>query len=155
LTFVYRIVRRPYAKKPLDGEGAYRFGGRWSSPGTRIVYTSEHSSLAMLEYFVHIDPDDPPKDLMLITISIPATVQHETHDRAELPKNWRRSPAPSSVAAVGDDFIRQERTAVLVVPSAVAPMESNWLINPIHPASKRITIKSADRFVYDPRLMRF
>src|ERR1019366_10021914 len=39
---VYRIVREPYSKSPLDGEGSYRFGGRWSSPGTRLAYTAEH-----------------------------------------------------------------------------------------------------------------
>src|SRR5258706_4412709 len=40
LTRVFRILRRPYSKKPLDGEGAYRFGGRWSRPGVWIAYTA-------------------------------------------------------------------------------------------------------------------
>lgn len=35
-------LRRPYASNPLNGEGAYRFGGPWSSPGTRLAYTSEY-----------------------------------------------------------------------------------------------------------------
>src|SRR5512136_2940813 len=71
LTRVYRILRKPYAKKPRDGEGAYRFGGRWSSPGTRLAYTAEHLSLAMIEYSVHLDPDDAPKDLVLAIAQIP------------------------------------------------------------------------------------
>jgi len=58
LTRVYRIVRKLYAKKPVDGEGAFRFGGRWSSPGTRLAYTSQHLSLAMIEYYIHVDPGD-------------------------------------------------------------------------------------------------
>ena len=49
LTRVYRILRKPYSKKPLDGEGAYQFGGRWSSPGTRLAYAAEYLSLAMIE----------------------------------------------------------------------------------------------------------
>ncbi len=68
---MYRILRRAYAQKPLDGEGSYRFGGRWSSPGTRLAYAAERLSLAMIEYFVHIDPDDPPRDLVLVTAEIP------------------------------------------------------------------------------------
>ena len=65
LKLVYRVLRRAYARIPFDGEGAYRYGGRWSSPGVRLSYTSEHQSLAMLEYFVHLDKDDPPTDLVL------------------------------------------------------------------------------------------
>jgi len=55
----------------FDGEGAYRYGGRWSSPGTRLSYTSEHQSLAMLEYFIHLDVDDPPGDLVLAVAEVP------------------------------------------------------------------------------------
>ena len=65
MKLVYRVLRKAYARNPFDGEGAYRYGGRWSSPGVRLSYTSEHQSLAMLEYFVHLDKDDPPTDLVL------------------------------------------------------------------------------------------
>src|SRR2546427_12490373 len=65
LTRVYRILRKRYAKTPFDGEGAYRYGGRWASPGIRLAYASEHLSLAMIEYFVHLDRDDPPPDLLI------------------------------------------------------------------------------------------
>jgi RES domain-containing protein len=68
---VYRILRKAFARSPLDGEGAYLYGGRWSSPGTRLVYTSEHQSLAMLEYFVHVDADNAPPDLVLVTAHVP------------------------------------------------------------------------------------
>lgn len=46
-----RILRKAYAKNALHGgEGAYRFGGRWSTVGTRLAYAAEHASLAMIEY---------------------------------------------------------------------------------------------------------
>jgi hypothetical protein len=35
----------------------------------RFSYTSERQSLAMLEYFVHLDKDDPPADLILAIAS--------------------------------------------------------------------------------------
>ena len=71
MTRVYRIVRKPYSQTPLDGEGTFRYGGRWSSVGTRLAYTSEHLSLAMIEYFVHLDRDDSPKDLVTVIAEIP------------------------------------------------------------------------------------
>ena len=70
----YRVLRKAYAHAPFDGEGAYRYGGRWSSPGTRLSYASEHQSLAMLEYFVHLDQDDPPSDLVLAAADVPKDV---------------------------------------------------------------------------------
>jgi RES domain-containing protein len=49
---VYRVCRRIHAA--LDGEDAFRAGGRWNSPGKRMVYTAESVALAVLENLVHI-----------------------------------------------------------------------------------------------------
>jgi RES domain-containing protein len=151
LTRVYRILRKLYAKKPLDGEGAYRFGGRWSSPGVRLAYTSEHLSLAMIEYFVHIDSEDIPKDLVVVTAEIPETVTRAAIAPKRLPANWRGNPAPPDLARFGDEFAHGSRAAILIVPSALAPAESNWLINPRHPDSSKIRLRTTERFKYDAR----
>ena len=151
MTKVYRILRRIYAKKPLDGEGSFRFGGRWSSPGTRVAYLAEHLSLAMIEYFVHIDPESLPKDLVLVTAQVPDTISRSSISPKRLPANWRSNPAPPSLANIGDTFVREARTAILMVPSALAPAESNWLINPAHPHAAKITVQAAQKFRYDPR----
>lgn len=151
MTRVYRILRKPYAKKPLDGEGAYLFGGRWSSPGTRLAYTAAHQSLAMLEYFIHIDQTDPPKDLVVVTAEIPDNVSRTTLSPKRLPSNWRRSPAPPETATIGDRFARDARTAILIVPSALVPAEANWLINPRHAEFSRIRLSSVEPFEYDAR----
>ena len=151
MTRVYRILRKPCAKKPLDGEGAYRFGGRWSSAGTRLAYTAEHLSLAMIEYFIHIDPDDPPKDLVAVTADVPDSVSRTSISPKQLPANWRQSPSPPELAEIGDRFVRDGRVAVLIVPSALAPAESNWLINPQHGEFSRLRLRSVEAFEYDPR----
>ena len=151
MTRVYRILRKPYAKRPLDGEGAYRFGGRWSSLGVRVAYVAEHLSLAMLEYFVHVDPDHPPKDLVIVEAEIPDNVPRLSVGPKQLPPNWRQVPPPSALAAIGDEFIRVERAAVLIVPSVLAPAESNWLVNPRHPAFGRIRVHPPRDFEYDSR----
>lgn len=148
---VYRIARQAYAKTPLDGEGAYLFGGRWSSPGTRLVYTAEHLSLAMVEHFVHIEASDAPKDLVTVAIDIPDRVSRVVLKPKDLPANWRQVPAPPELARFGDSFAAERKSAVLVLPSALAPSESNWLINPLHPESAAIKVHSTEPFRYDAR----
>ena len=129
MTRVYRILRRPYARAAFDGEGAYRYGRRWSSPGTRVSYASEHESLAMLEYFVHVDADDPPPDLLLAATDLPDDLRRERIEMSKLPAHWRDTPAPSELTRHGDEFVRRAQCGVLLVPSALAPSENNWLLN--------------------------
>jgi len=154
LTLVFRVLRAAYARNPFDGEGAYRYGGRWSSPGTRLAYTSEHQSLAMLEYFVHLDPEDSPDDLVLATADIPDTLSRERVEAAELPANWRETPAPPELAQIGDEFVRRAENCLLLIPSALAAQENNWLINPQHPEFSQITMNPPEPLRYDPRMFR-
>jgi RES domain-containing protein len=152
LSRVYRVLRRSYARNPFDGEGAYRYGGRWSSPGIRLSYASEHQSLAMLEYFVHLDKDDPPGDLVLAVAEIPDDLQRKRVAVAELPLNWRDAAAPPELAGFGDRFAQKAEHCLLLVPSALAPAENNCLINPAHPDYKRISAFELEPLSYDPRM---
>ncbi len=148
---VYRIVRQPYSNTPLDGEGSYRFGGRWSSPGTRVAYAAGHLSLAMIEYFVHIEVSDPPKDLVVVAADIPDDVSRVVLTAQALPSNWRQVPAPPGLALIGDSFAAERKSAILVLPSALVPSESNWLVNPLHPEFAEIQVHPAEPFHYDSR----
>lgn len=149
---VYRVLRKAYARSPLDGEGAYRYGGRWSSPGTRLAYTSEHQSLAMLEYFVHLDAADAPHDLVLVTAEIPDDLPSQRIAVDKLPSNWRRSPAPDELARIGDEFVLKSALCVLIVPSALAPNENNWLLNPQHASFEGVVVSRIEPLIYDERM---
>lgn len=149
---VYRVLRKAYARAPFDGEGAYLYGGRWSSPGTRLAYTSEHQSLAMLEYFVHLSADEAPPDLVLVTAEIPDDLPKERVATDELPKDWRRSPAPAELARFGDEFVLRAERCVLIVPSALAPGENNLLLNPQHASFHRVIVSGTEPLNYDPRM---
>jgi RES domain-containing protein len=149
---VYRVLRKAYARSPLDGEGAYRYGGRWSSAGTRLCYTSEHQSLAMLEYFVHLDSDNAPADLVLVTAEVPHDLPTERILADKLPSQWRRSPAPPELARIGDEFVQKADHLILIVPSALAPNENNWLLNPQHAGFKRVVLATVEPLNYDPRM---
>lgn len=149
---IYRVLRKRYARAPFDGEGAYRFGGRWSSPGVRLSYASEHQSLAMLEYFVHLDTDDPPDDLVLAVAEVPDDLARERLTTLQLPAIWRAPAAPPELARFGDEFAERGEKCVLLVPSVLAPAENNYLINPAHPDFTRIAVQSSESLDYDPRM---
>ena len=148
------MLRAAYARAPFDGEGAYLYGGRWSSAGTRLAYASEHQSLAMLEYFVHLDPEDSPDDLMLATADIPENLSRWQLETRALPANWRETPAPPELANIGDEFVRKAENCVLLVPSALAMPENNWLINPQHREFNQITQNPPEPLRYDQRMFR-
>lgn len=152
ITRIYRVLRKPYAQNPFDGEGAYRFGGRWSSSGTCLSYASEHQSLAMLEYFIHLDKDNPPDDLVLAIAALPEALPKKILPIEALPTNWRDAIAPPELARFGDEFAAQAEHCALFVPSALAPSEHNCLINPAHVDFKKITIRPLEALNYDPRM---
>lgn len=146
------MLRKAYARTPFDGEGAYRYGGRWSSPGTRLSYASEHQSLAMLEYFVHLDKDDPPGDLVLAVAEVRDDLTREIVEASNLPANWREAAAPPELARLGDEFAQRAERCLLLVPSVLAPNENNCLINPAHPDYKKIVVREVELLSYDPRM---
>jgi len=149
LKLVYRVLRRAYTRNPFDGEGAYRYGGRWSSPGVRLSYSSEHQSLAMLEYFVHLDKDDPPTDLVLAVAEVPEDVPKESVQMNDLPANWRAGSAPPELTRFGDEFVSAGTSCV---PSVLAPHENNCLINPAHPEFGRIVVRELEPLNFDERM---
>ena len=148
---VWRLCRRAHAK--FDGEGARRYGGRWNLRGTAVVYVSATASLAALEYFVNLDLDEAPPDLVLVPADVPETVAVDEIAIDDLPRGWRRVPAPEALARLGTDWARAGRTVVLSVPSAVVPVERNYLLNPAHRDFAAIVVRHADRFVLDPRML--
>lgn len=146
------MLRKPYARNPFDGEGSYQYGGRWSSPGTRLSYASEHQSLAMLEYFVHLEASDSPPDLVLASADVPEDLPRQQIEGSELPANWRDTPAPAELARLGDEFVLAGERCLLIVPSALVPSENNWLVNPLHDGFRKITIRETEPLIYDSRL---
>src|SRR5712692_9986014 len=50
----WRLTKTKHLPHAFDGEGPRLYGGRWSSPGRRVVYVSESLALAVLEVLVHL-----------------------------------------------------------------------------------------------------
>lgn len=108
----------------------------------------------MLEYFVHLDVNDRPPDLVLAMADVPDDLPRERIETASLPRNWRQTPAPAELARLGDEFVRHGKTVLLTVPSTLAPREQNLLLNPAHSDFARITLQATEPLFFDERLFR-
>jgi RES domain-containing protein len=136
---------------PFSPAGASLLGGRWNSPGLGVIYASRAYAGAMLECLAHAGIGRVPRTHVAVEIAIAASVTVERHDESSLPVGWDH--ADLRVArAFGEAWIRELRTAVLVVPSVVARREGNVLINPRHPDFSGIVAVAPEPVVWDARL---
>jgi RES domain-containing protein len=102
---------------------------------------------------VHVPTaEDLPADLVAIPADLPDDVRVEHVRVEELSRDWRRTPAPTALAEHGTAWLAAARTAVLAVPSAVVPVETNYLLNPLHPDFPRIAVGDPEPFRLDARL---
>ena len=147
----WRIVKEKHAATAFSGDGAAKTGGRWNSRGVPVVYTSSTKSLAALETLVHLNPPAPFKYVVFRLQFDDALIENVPLNR--LPASWRVEPPPPSTKGIGDAWVREVRSAVLALPSVIIPGELNYLLNPAHPAFKRISIGKPERFAFDPRLL--
>ncbi len=148
----WRIIRPAHAAMAFDGEGARRYGGRWNSIGTPVVYVAESQSLAVLEMLVHLGADAANQYLV-----IPVEFEDKYVDTlplSALPKDWMTEPAPLTTQSLGDNWVAGMSNVLLKVPSKIVRDEHNYLINPNHPSFCKITIGKLQNFVMDPRLMK-
>lgn len=148
----YRITKRRHLFGAFSGEGARLYGGRWNSVGTRMVYVSSTLSLATLELLVHVEALATVQNLFcFVPIEFDERLV-ETAEKSTLPPNWNSPEPVSDTQIFGDDWVRSMRSAILAVPSAVIPTETNYLLNPAHPDFFRVDPGESQGFELDSRL---
>ncbi|SRR5438128_11279591 len=148
----WRIVRAIRAKAAFTGEGPWRYGGRWNSPGVRVVYVSEHESLAALELFVHTIPLSPTERYFSFRLEWDDKLKEHFPVR-NLPPDWSAEPPTSESMRIGDEWVRRGRSVALAVPSVLSTSEINFLLNPNHVDFKRIKISRPIEYRFDIRLL--
>ncbi len=148
---IWRIFRKSFSRSPLDGRGGLVVAGRWHTPRRLISYASESLALASLEVLVHSDVDLLPSDLVAVEVDVPAKVKIEEIKVKDLPRTWRKHPGSRRLQDLGNDWLDRGRTVVLRVPSALVPTESNFLVNPLHPAFREIRVVRRFKFTFDER----
>ena len=145
----YRIGD-PNGEFPIfDARGSALYPGRWNTADTPVIYTSEHYSTAMLEKLAVGNGRIPPNQ-HYIEITIPNGASYEIVTKDRL-LSWD-TPDPTSSRTFGAAWVREIRSAILIVPSYVARLDHNIIINPLHEESKKMEFSLATPVWWDHRL---
>jgi RES domain-containing protein len=148
----WRIVRAARVNSAFNGEGARRYGGRWNSRGTAVVYVSEHESLAALELLVHLTPLSPSDRYLSFRLDWEDKLT-ENFPVKNLPTQWNAEPPIFQTMQIGDEWVRAGKSVALAVPSVLSASEMNFLLNPRHSDFKRIKIRRSIEYRFDSRLL--
>ncbi len=149
--FCYRIGD-PDGEFPIySAGGSSRYAGRWHDVATPVIYASEHYSTAMLEVLANAGERLPPNQ-HYITIIIPKGTSFESVTKDHLP-GWDAA-RPSVSREFGMRWARETRSAILLVPSYVARIERNVVINPAHSEAAGIETSLPEPVWWDERLFR-
>jgi RES domain-containing protein len=149
-----RLFRIADRRHPLwDGTGAALLGGRWNSPGTPVIYAATSHAGAMLEVLARSGIGRVPTTHALLIADVPDAVSIERVAASALPAGW---DLPDSAVSrdFGDAWLEGRRSAVLLVPSVIAPHDWNAMVNPQHPETARIAVDHPVPVVWDRRLFR-
>jgi len=156
MTSAWRIAAPDYATTPdemMSGEGASRVGGRWNSKGTRLAYLGSSRAQAAMELLVHLDSAQALKAFSLLQVDFDESLIVAV-DPADLPSDWHSPKMASAVRSIGDEWVKNEDSAILAVPSAVIKGETNYLYNPAHPDADKVEFGDIEEFSFDPRVVR-
>lgn len=140
-----------YSSTAFSGEGAFITGGRWNSPGVRVVYTTSSLALAVLEVLAYRKATKPLPPRHLYTLELQE--RHITRlEAADLPADWDAYPHPESTQRLGDAWVQAGTSLALAVPSVLTPPEVNVMLNCSHPNFLQLTVYGPETFPLNPRL---
>lgn len=147
---VYRIIAEKHSRI-LKASG---YAARWNSRSVEIIYTAQSASLACLENVVHRDYLELSMKFCLVTIQISENITIQQVKRSEMRKGWNDfgENAYSICRRIGDNWIKEDKSAILKVPSVIVKSEYNYLLNPNHPEMKQIKIIDTEPFLFDTRI---
>jgi RES domain-containing protein len=110
--------------------------------------------MAAQEKFVHLPRPLPRRSLYVKFALHFGRLTITRLGRSDLPADWRAEPVPRSTQRIGDAWVATAKTAILAVPSALYPEETNFVLNPAHPDFPKIRVSSEMPFTFDPRMAR-
>jgi len=120
-----------------------------------MVYLSSTLSLAALEILAHADFDTLPDPYVAVPVEVPDRKGLvEVVDASRVSRRWQEHPAPPELAVFGETWVREARSLVARVPSALIPQEFNVLLNPAHRDASALRFGDPIPFRFDARLQR-
>ncbi len=141
----FRIIQRKHAGSPL---GYGNMAGRWNPRNVPVIYACSAVSLSMTEYLCIRGTSLLSTKWSLITYTIDIDIPSLEKDT--LPVEWDSRPYPLTTQLFGYDWVRNQASVCLKVPSArlllsAYPREHNLVVNPFHPDfQKTVTVKSVE-----------
>jgi len=84
-------------------------------------------------------------------VDVPDDVSIETPAETNFPPDWD-SENSTSARAFGDRWLAEAGSAILIVPSVIAKLDRNALVNPLHPDAKRLIVSKPVKVAWDKRL---
>ena len=148
----WRIIKARYADRAFEGQGARLVGGRWNKIGIPMIYTADSLALAALEILVHL-PQPGWLKLKFQCIPVKFDIRLvKSLNLMDLPADWDILPPPESTQTIGTEWAVKKKSVLLKVPSTIIREEFNYLINPLHPDFIKLSIGSAQKFIFDPRI---
>ncbi|MGA2217894.1 MAG: RES family NAD+ phosphorylase [Terracidiphilus sp.] len=149
---VFRIFPARYSSTAFTGIGGLYAARRWNHLGTAMVYCASSRALAALEFFVNLEPNDAPDDLLMASATVPDDLV-ERLDLVLLPADWRELDN-LKCRDLGSVWVKSARSAALLVPSVVVEGDWNVLLNPAHADFGKVAVAEAIPFRFDPRMFR-
>jgi len=86
-----------------------------------------------------------------VVAEVPDGIPIETQDTESLAPGWNLENS-SYARTFGNQWLQEERTAILIVPSVIARLDANALVNPSHPDAKKLIVSLAEKIDWDKRL---
>ena len=155
-TVVWRVADRAYTDppfNPFDGEGARLFGGRWNNAGIPAVYAAGACSLALLEVLVHVPDLVVLQGYVVYRAQIPDELILDVPFE-QLPDSWNQPGLVPDLRRLGDEWAQAKSSVALRVPSAIVPVEFNYVLNPRHPEFGLVEVGPREPLPVDPRLLK-
>jgi RES domain-containing protein len=148
----WRLDAARYGPAWDSGEGSYRYGGRWSPIGTRVVYAALDPATAILEVAVHKGfraLDTEPHVLTWARITDAGQVH--VVERASLPNpDWLRPGTPGAgQQEFGAALVKTH--AFVLLPSVVSTHSWNVIFDAGCAAGFYASV-NRERFALDTRL---
>jgi RES domain-containing protein len=150
LITAWRLTHARFRDQAMTGNGGLFAPGRWHTQGRRIIYSSSSLALATLELFVNLQDKRQLAEYVKTRLTIPKALL-EALDQGTLARFQDADRFDSR--SYGDAWLAEQRSCVLKVPSRVVLEESNYLLNPVHPAFEQI-VHETTAYQVDARLWR-
>ena len=141
------------AFNPLGGAGAVYSDNRWNVAGHPMLYTSQNAALAMWEVCVHtgLARFGTRK---LVEVSCEGVSIEEISPETVLSLSRGGKTDEEKTQQFGSEWLRDQRSLVLAVPSVVMPFEYNYIFNPLHPEMSKVQHRSVGHFTVDQRFLK-